>query len=557
MSHRTDHVDRFVSEVRTRLNRELAWRVLRWSLLGGGAVMLAVALAYVLRGYQVPGAWYAGVFGASLLAAGGTWWLTRWRDEDAERFIDRYFDLKDSVSSMRAFERAGRHGGFYELQSEQVRRTLAKLDPGRVEMPTRGALTGGAMAVVVLAAAMAMIGPSDAVVARQIEAVRTLEQTQQLNRDIEEYVQKLIEESDPEVAELIDPSELRRWVEQLEAQDDPREALRQYAAFEREVNRMAARMSQRRDEDLLARAAEELKKDRDTRELGERLERKEYREAAEQFEDLSPEELDLEDLERARERLERLQAMTERIANAGREMQQRRGSQNQNRQGSGENASESSSGERGSASSGSAVQASGTGSGSGGSAGEATEMDGDLAELIEELEEALEEYDQALAECEGGGGEEAARLALQRGDEAGERLARLRRRLDDLDTMRQAQQRLAGLCEALGQCQVAVASPNAGGLEAGWGAADSFTNTQETREDGQLTRLRGQQGEGPALTTVEDADSGTGVSTRGTASVNVEFERQLESFVQREDVPRAVRDGVKHYFENIHDGVDE
>ena len=43
---------------------------------------------------------------------------------------------------------------------------------------------------------------------------------------------------------------------------------------------------------------------------------------------------------------------------------------------------------------------------------------------------------------------------------------------------------------------------------------------------------------------------------KGTARQR-EFKHQFESFVQREDVPEAVRDGVKQYFEIIHEADTE
>jgi hypothetical protein len=51
---------------------------------------------------------------------------------------------------------------------------------------------------------------------------------------------------------------------------------------------------------------------------------------------------------------------------------------------------------------------------------------------------------------------------------------------------------------------------------------------------------------------VESAEDGSGISTRQHIARAREFRRQFESFVQREDIPEHVRNGVRTYFENIH-----
>jgi hypothetical protein len=56
------------------------------------------------------------------------------------------------------------------------------------------------------------------------------------------------------------------------------------------------------------------------------------------------------------------------------------------------------------------------------------------------------------------------------------------------------------------------------------------------------------------MSAVEDAQSGTGVSGRGVSVKNRDFARQVESFVQRDDVPEALKLGVRNYFENLQSG---
>jgi hypothetical protein len=89
------------------------------------------------------------------------------------------------------------------------------------------------------------------------------------------------------------------------------------------------------------------------------------------------------------------------------------------------------------------------------------------------------------------------------------------------------------------------------------------TNTarRDERDDlvdnGQTTQLKGTKGQGPSLTTVETAEDGSGVSTRRAVDRQRTFQRQFESFVAREDIPDEVKDGVKQYFQVIHQTTPE
>jgi hypothetical protein len=185
---------------------------------------------------------------------------------------------------------------------------------------------------------------------------------------------------------------------------------------------------------------------------------------------------------------------------------------------------------------------------------------GELSEMIEDLEEAVEEYDEALAS--------AKRMELEKGeidkDKRGEckacqaalaaKISDLEKKLKKMSLCRRAGKRLSKLCQACSQCQGGLCeSPNAGGKKAGAGSNNSRRDVEdELVDNGQTTRLKGIKAAGPSITSVESADDGSGISNRRHEARERNFERQFESFVQREDVPENVRDGVKRYFENIH-----
>jgi hypothetical protein len=91
-----------------------------------------------------------------------------------------------------------------------------------------------------------------------------------------------------------------------------------------------------------------------------------------------------------------------------------------------------------------------------------------------------------------------------------------------------------------------------GGKKLGQGS--SFSERQEkdnSQDNGGLAQLKGQHGNGPSVSAVEEANSGSGVSGRRATAKNRDFARQVESFVQRDDVPESLKLGVRNYFENL------
>ena len=182
----------------------------------------------------------------------------------------------------------------------------------------------------------------------------------------------------------------------------------------------------------------------------------------------------------------------------------------------------------------------------------------DAAEAaIKELQQAAEDLERSLSECKNGQCEASELDELARCSScANSALSRLSETLRKVGAKQSAQERLSRLRQTLAQCQSAVAgqgqNPFAGGQNAGQGSVQS-ENDGITREDGQLMELSaGARADGPARTTIEDASSGDGISGAAQRRVSEEFTRQLEAFVERPDVPEAVKEGVKLYLEGIH-----
>ena len=183
----------------------------------------------------------------------------------------------------------------------------------------------------------------------------------------------------------------------------------------------------------------------------------------------------------------------------------------------------------------------------------------DLADSVEQLDEALQKALRQASHLEECDAEKQGQCqACQQG--VSQQMSELSKRLKRLAVCRDCDKKLAKLCKKCSQCQgglcqslAACQSPNAGGKPPGWGSNAARRDARdELADNGQTTHLKGIKGAGPSLTTVEAAEDGSGVSARRGAERTRQFQRQLESFVAREDVPEPLKDGVKRYFENIH-----
>ncbi len=529
MTDRQSQLDSFVAAVRRRLNRHRLWTQMIRAFAMSASLLLVIALTYVLRGHEVPAYWYAIAAGAVGALAFLLWLARRVGNEHAAHFADRHFQLQDSVSSCRHFAQTGKEGGFYQLQSRQTGSRITDLDASAIRYPIPHRTLTVALLVAVAAILLGFKAPSESVQRQRELEQQTLAETRRINEHLESLIDELEKMTDEtEEQELIDPNKLREWVEQLKATKDRKEALRQYGRFERRVADAASQLIDKRDEQLLTRAAQELEKDRSTKDLSQQLKQKKYEQAAKQLDDLRPS--SNKKLDEQRKKLGRLKSAARRMADAARNS--RNEQNNAPSRDSNINA-------------------------------KPLPIDEDLAKLLEDLETAVEDWDEALEnaqlqELEFGEIKELtlAECELCEG-EAGEKLDKLILRLCKLGHKGKARLLLASLCKAAGQCQSSVSSPMAGGHRAGWGTnANQREQTDPLLNNGQYTQLKGTHGQGPSAVTVEEAADGTGTATRKSPARNREFQRQVESFIQREDVPDAVKAGVKEYFRSIHQTSD-
>ncbi len=547
-------IQTFVSRVRGRLNQHQLLTSTIWAFFGCAAGVLLVALAYILRGYSVPKLWYAAGCLAVLGVAFVIWLLRRQSREGAAQVADDHFGLKDSLTSALEFEEAAAPNEFHQLQAQSTAENVQKLSLGSMRFSWPNRLLAATGALIGVAALSAFKEPSPRIVEKLAVEAETLHKTEEINDYLREAIEELEEEGlTEEEKELLDPNKLKAMLKELDQTKDREAALRQYANLERQLLDAAAKLSQRAEEELMTRAGKDLQESPETSELGKKLETKAYDEAADQLKAMKPGEDQSKrpKLDEMRKELARLKSAAQRMAAA--RSSKGAGASNGAKQNQGNQAA----GQQTDGAQGAAGAANGQGGGKG------------LNQMLGALENAVNGLDKALRD-----GEIEERQFGELTDKTLQEIQNLRQLTDEelkelgdklsrMKTRRDVQGKLKGLCQGLGQCQGYLGNRAAAALsqcldpgKGGKGAGAASVNNRRdvkvpTLNPGNVTQLRGQKGSGESQTSTEGADSGSGQATREAAEREREFQRQLESFVQREDVPDEVKDGVKAYFEAI------
>ena len=546
MSQQSPQVDQFVTSVGKRIDSHRTRNVVIWATLIGGALMLLLAICYVWPGYRVPWVLYPCVLFLMLWCGWCAILYFRSSNAEAATFADRFFGLKNAVRSCLQFAREGKQGGFYDLQARQTESLVDSVAVEDIQYKTPWRLIVPGVLLVVVAVSLGFKPASPAVLARLEQEKNTLAMTTEANEQLKDLVEELEKSTDDEdERKMLEPDKLRQWVDELKETTDLREAKRQYAKMEMRLNRAAEALRQRRDEKLMDKAAEELKKDLDSADLAKDLKHKKYERAADKLKDLKPGDKNDQKfkpgkLSKSRKELVKFEAAAKRMAAAARKT-------------GGDSNSKSRPGET---SDGDPTD----GDPADGAEEPESDEDGDLSDLIEGLDEAVEDLELELEEIEleEDDGEQdlepgdddlddADRAVRSKLDELGDRLRKMARR-------RSARSKLRKLSKKAGAAQSgAMESQRKGGKKAGEGSDESSRDQRDERVDnGQNTKLKGLKGKGPSLTQVQAADDGDGTATRRSDAKQRDFKRQFESFVDREDIPEDLKNGVKEYFTNIH-----
>ncbi|MBN8456681.1 MAG: hypothetical protein J0M04_02370 [Verrucomicrobia bacterium] len=519
--------DRFLSGVRSRLSRALTARSLVAALVAGAAGALIWALAWRCFGYAAPRAAYLWIAAVPLLAALAMAILRRPDTHRAAAFADRHFSLKDALVSYLDF--AARPDGarpIYQLQRDATAAAITGKDPATIPLGVRRrALWLGAILTVV-AAVLAILPHSPAVAAKLRAEQETLDRSNTVATELQQIVEELIAGMDEHEREVLKPETLRAWAKELAPTKDQRDMMKAVARFEQKIATAAAGLEARKDAEVLKLAAAELDASQlaDAKQLARKLDAKDFQAAQQKLGEMKPKQgnhANPDDLAKMRQSSAKMKEIARRMANGARKRDFGKTPANERLP------------------------------------GEAKELD----ELLKDLDQAADAADKELqADLDPGEMEK-----MEKAGELDKDLQQLRARLGKLDAGEKAKNRLkalgkcaakansfaAGRSQTLGLAQQMMAG--IGGLKPGTGHTDGKRNERdEARDNNNMTKLEGNLGQGESQSSVESAESGTGVSGRGQSARERDFRKQTESLVHRDDVPEELKQGIREYFERIH-----
>ena len=450
------------------------------------------------------------------LAAGALWatvhyLLGRQSVDDAATKADRFFNLKEALVSAVGFRRGRQSGGIYDLQAEQTAAHVGRAQLGHIRANKPWIMIIATVLLLISSGWLSTFSDSTKVQNRKLDEAQTQNKTEQIKDLLNKAVEELEASLDEQQKELFDKSGLRQMVEKLAATKDRKDALRQYARIEKQMRQMSARAETERDQRFLSEAAKDLNKSDRNRQLAKNFRQKQYAQAAKTLEKMKPK--DLDKLAAKRQKFDRLKQATRSMQRTSERM---------------------------------------------------ADSQSQFKSLSENLNQSTSQAEKTLCQaekqmCKSGSCE---KLTMAKLDEESKscaselgKMSRALRKLDakkifltDMkeleDYLRKCEGYLAGTCDKPGSM------PKRGIGSADDGRLADRDPTQDPR--GLDTRLFGQKGSGPSSVSVEDASSGSGVTSLTAAGKRSQFRKQVESLVRREDVPENLKDGVKNYFQSIH-----
>ena len=558
MAERFGSIDKFVKQVRERLNRHFWLDILIRCMCAAGVVLIIVGLSYILRGYHVPLFWYPAVLFLAVIVTSGLWLFFRRTFDDAAIHTDKHFELKDTVCSYKGFSNAHKQGGIYDLQAGHTKTELEKVSVTDVRYKWPARTIGVCIVLMFSSGLLALKADSPKIAQRRQTAEQILLDTDQINEQIKDILEQIKEQAKTDdIEKLLAPDKLQAMVDELKKTPDLKDAMRQYARLEKKLNDVLSKLQQRKDEQLYEKMGKVLQKHERAKALGKRLTEKQYKEAAIELQKFK---IDKKSpIENQRKQLEQLKSISERMAN---EARQNKSSSNA--------AKLAKSLDKAASNLSKALNSSGKGSGSQSPKGSQQSSQSSSSQSSSSQGSSSQGSSSQGSSSQGSGSQGSGSEGAEGVNES---LSQMAENLNNLDAKRKAQSAIQKLCESLSQCQGKLSDKSGSGSGDGSGSGKSNgigdgggqgggigsgsssntnANINNSPTTGDKSVLKGIKGQGPSVNTTEAASDGSGSSSGSKARLIEQYKHQAESFIRREDVSEAVKSGVKEYFENIH-----
>ena len=553
----------FLTIVKKRLNTNVAMNALCISVFIASAIVIIAALFFLFRGYAVSGWVFLAGLGVAIAAWSAMWFKQKKDIREAAIFTDSHFELKDAVISAIDFQESERAEKYKDLQFAQTEEKMKGLKPDQIPLTLSRKLLVGSAVSLVVASSLSFIPPSQEILDKQAKEKQVSERTAEVKEKLKEEVEKLIEDLSEEEKALIDPDQIRKWVEDLKPTAEERKAMLNIARAKQQIQKQIQKLENRKNEALLKAAGLKLKESSmsKARRAGEAMSQKDFeavKKALEEFklekekkEELKDEiqklaeklkkgnELTEEEreklMQKLKEKLAEMRELTKRMAQAAEDAE---GGENMD----GENMDEM-----------------------------MDELDFDdlpddfpldrLMELLDRQAMDMQELmDGQMLDGEPMSAEELLEL-LEMLEEMEEGLEYMQGEMDDMEARRMLRERLKGLRGAMGQAQGFAQGKSKslrlnmpGGKKPGQGTDDRRRKERDEDIDNKnLTKIKGQQGKGPVQRKVEAADSGTGTSRRKGTAQQRDYQKQMSSYLNRDDIPEDMKQAMRQYYQDIHD----
>lgn len=480
----------FITAGHEHLNAVKRQRAGLWALLIFGFIALIVESIFIVRGYRVPRLILLIPLFISLVVASWMYIKTRYSNHQAIQKMDQFFQLKEGLVTANEQLNTSKKSAFRELQIQHTEKVLSQCDPLHLRTKIPKKMILLSAGLIVISLGLLWVEDSLAVQQARADDTAMLQLSADVIDEVEETFEEILNKADEETAALLENEKLKELIESMEAQTDRLVVMRKLSEIDQQIAKMQSEMDTRADENYLQELGEQLRQSKETASLGDALSQRDYRKAAAELNNMQLGE------NNSAKKQKNLESLGARIGEIEKTM-------SNSQSGSRRNAQE-------------------------------------LNRQIKKMSQEQKKEGTCSKECQ---------------CKLNQSICKNKDGMQKLGARKEAESALDQLRKQLQQCQSAMEGRQpSNGLQAGNGVDRAFRSPDEQSPAiGNFEQLSGQLNEGESESVIEQAETGSGVTSESLQKNRPsEYKQQVETFVRREDIPEEVKQGVKIYFKQIH-----
>lgn len=495
---------KFLCALRKRLNFHAFMIATVSAFLTASVFAALISSVFIARGEKVNILFLLAPACLFLVLTACVFFYKRFGLHDAAEFADKFFGLKDAMVSIIEFKDSP-SSPFHKLLENKTAKECAALSNEKLGLafPVKRFLV--ALVFLFLSAGLCALPESHGVLKARLMEEDAKARSEEANKKLKEELEELKKELSDDEKKLLERSDLQKNMLKLKKTGNKKEALKQYANLEKLLREMTEKSKINFNENLLRKLAEELKKNKSAKSLGNELQRKKYLEASQRMEEMSAK------LNKAAKngdkcKLEKMMERLKKLSESIKKALQKQKNESSELSRSMEKLSKS--------------------------CGAAESCKCDSQKNMEQLTK-----DMKFIEAD---------------------MKRLAQALKTHNMKKGFFAKMEKMKASFLSAQNFMADGMKGnkGNKKGIGRSpDDSPNSSlnPTKNRGRLSFLSGKKGDGLSESRTEEAASGTGESGLSAKNAKTrDFKRQMETFVERDDIPDSMKRGVKKYFSIIH-----